>query len=156
MTSMFVSRLDSALDPHLDRVSARQGGDANAAFQAHGVVRSALDENIEDVHAILPSHGIDLAAVTDAGRFRSSARPGALRGHRTPATGASQWSPSPGRAATSSPTGSRLTSSAWAMPRPTPAADQTLFRAALPALARLVDHLAGPTIEKTTSMARDV
>jgi DNA-binding MarR family transcriptional regulator len=29
-------------------------------------------------------------------------------------------------------------------------------QAALPAVARLVDHLAGPTIEKTTSMARDV
>jgi transaldolase len=31
--------------------------DANAAFQAHDVVRSALDENIEDAHAILPGHG---------------------------------------------------------------------------------------------------
>ncbi|MDT7717391.1 MAG: transaldolase / glucose-6-phosphate isomerase [Pseudonocardiales bacterium] len=28
-------------------------------------MRSALDENIEDAHAILPGHGIDLAAVTD-------------------------------------------------------------------------------------------
>jgi hypothetical protein len=35
----------------------RQGGDANAAFQAHGVVRSALDENIEDAHAICPATG---------------------------------------------------------------------------------------------------
>lgn len=37
-----------------------------------------------------------------------------------------------------------------------PAADQTAVRAALPALARLVDHLAAPTPEKPAVVARDV
>jgi DNA-binding MarR family transcriptional regulator len=37
-----------------------------------------------------------------------------------------------------------------------PAADQTTVRTALPALARLVDHLAAPTAEKTAAVARDV
>ena len=37
-----------------------------------------------------------------------------------------------------------------------PAADQTAVRAALPALARLVDHLAAPTAEKPAAVARGV
>lgn len=37
-----------------------------------------------------------------------------------------------------------------------PTADQTTVRAALPALARLVDHLAAPTVEKPAAVTRDV
>jgi DNA-binding MarR family transcriptional regulator len=37
-----------------------------------------------------------------------------------------------------------------------PAADQTTVRIALPALARLVEHLAAPTAEKTAAVVHDV
>lgn len=37
-----------------------------------------------------------------------------------------------------------------------PVADQTTVRIALPALARLVDHLAAPAAEKTTAVVHDV
>src|SRR6185437_6757759 len=133
VASVFVSRLDSALEPHLDRVVQGKVAIANAkviyararelfagprwdtlagagakiqrllwaststkspalpellyvesligadtvdtvppatyeAFRAHGAVRPALKEDIQEAHAILdsfPGHGIDLAAVTD-------------------------------------------------------------------------------------------